>query len=518
MRTQSILRTVCLTLIVMACLSGVQFAQDVAELKASQKSVILFDFRISKWLKEARAAKLDISKAEAFFESGPFIGFKPSQIERIYGSASFPKKFSEVMALRQGVSNELPFDIFVQVRFDTAQSAAKFEASVREYSKVVELGGKKFLQSKDIGPENFVCHRYDELTFEFGTSSYCQQDSRVFLTDRLKQIYRTVPDQSLRIAVDLETPSEFVEEVVGLATEQITDPIVTAYLELVGKANSITGAHSLSADNLLTLRVDSQDDEASKEVTAGLESALATLKLLRGSSFGLPANTDATSVVEELLGSLVAIQDGSSCKIEVPRPKKFFAAVNQLQSLAAANAARAVRMNRFRQVAMACLNFEAALHELPFNYDKNTHETLSWRVKVLPFVDELKMHQAIDLKAGPQGSANSKFATKMPGVFGEGGVLSTVCWIQSTAKGLADITDGTSKTVMLIETPKGRPWLEANPVTVDQAIEMVVGLPEGEELAVVFYDGSVRTVDNSIDKKLLRWLFEPADGNKIPEF
>ena len=79
-----------------------------------------------------------------------------------------------------------------------------------------------------------------------------------------------------------------------------------------------------------------------------------------------------------------------------------------------------------------------------------------------------------------------------------------------------DVIDGTSDTVMLLETPKGQPWLGANPLTVDQAIEILGNLPDGEELVIVKYDGSVGTLDNQVDKDELRSLFEPADEKKKP--
>jgi len=274
-----ILKTLGLALLLVACFTSVQFAQDIVELKPSQKSVILFDFQISKWLKEARATKLDAFQAEELFSSGPLKGFKLSQIERIYGSTSLPERLSDIAAMRQGISNELRFEIFVQIKFDGPQTAGKFEDSVRKHSKVVQLGGKEFLQSKEVGPKNFVCRRLDDETFELGTLAYCQQDTRVFLTDRLKQIYRNVPDQSLRIAIDLETPSELVGELVDLAIEQGNDPIKNAYYELVRKANSVIVSHSLSADNMLTLRVGAQDAGDAEKITAGLKSALVALKL-----------------------------------------------------------------------------------------------------------------------------------------------------------------------------------------------------------------------------------------------
>ena len=71
--------------------SAVATAQEIPALKPHQQSVILFDWQLSRWLDEAKSAKLDVSRFEIPFKAGPLEGFKLSQIDRVYGSASLPK-------------------------------------------------------------------------------------------------------------------------------------------------------------------------------------------------------------------------------------------------------------------------------------------------------------------------------------------------------------------------------------------------------------------------------------------
>ena len=70
---------------------------------------------------------------------------------------------------------------------------------------------------------------------------------------------------------------------------------------------------------------------------------------------------------------------------------------------------------------------------------------------------------------------------------------------------------------MLIESPAGRPWIENKPLTVDEAVAMVKGLSEGQQLFVGLYDGSTAMVTNRIADETLRNLLSPNDGNEVDD-
>ena len=106
---------------------------------------------------------------------------------------------------------------------------------------------------------------------------------------------------------------------------------------------------------------------------------------------------------------------------------------------------------------------------------------------------------------------------EMPEIFGPDGKVSGVSWIKSEVGGFGDLTDGSSNTIMLIENPKGGPWLENKPLTIDEAVKLVTGLTDGKELTVAFYDGSCYKISNRVPEKTLRNLFDPKDGNAVDD-
>jgi len=186
--------------------------------------------------------------------------------------------------------------------------------------------------------------------------------------------------------------------------------------------------------------------------------------------------------------------------------------VQKLSEFGQNQANLAAEQNDFRQAGLAILNYESAHQTFPFD---NEDDELGWRVHVLPYLDQNKTYVEFDLDEGHASETNTKMIDKMPKIMGKGGKDSTIAWIQSSVTGFADITDGSSNTIMLIEYPAGQPWLENGGLSVEKAVELVTGLEDGEELIVTFYDCSTRTISNKFDKSTLENLFRPDDGNVI---
>ena len=503
---------------VLASLQGNAFAQDIPVLTEKQKSVILFDARVDRMVEDAK--KYDGSEAlENLPMEGPFEGIKFTDLKRVFGSASLPEDLGSVMAMAGGPPEKLPFDFFVRIEFNDAQQVEKFEANIAAESKEIEIGGSKYYVPQ-YGPPLALGHRVGEAAFEFGTADYCRQAKRNFFTDQLKAAYKKAADEPLRIAIDLESRAELVKEAVEMGKQQIDNPVAGAYLDLIDNAKSIVFTQSMASENLATLLIEGVNQADAEELQGGLESLLGIAKL--GAPVGLAEMKRAIKVSDKsievgktMVDDLKATIEGTTVSIVLKKPEGFEEAVSEFQTAARAQAKAISRQNDFRQLGLSALNYESAHMEFPYNVGDELHEDFSWRVRVLPFLEQSNIYDQIDAKKGPEDKANSELVDKMPKVFGADGKNSGVSWVQSEVKGFADITDGSSNTIMLIENPNAGPWLKNTPFTADDAMKLVSNLKDGEKLIVVLYDCSTHTIDNKLDKETLKNLLDPKDGNVV---
>ena len=83
-------------------------------------------------------------------------------------------------------------------------------------------------------------------------------------------------------------------------------------------------------------------------------------------------------------------------------------------------AARRVQgINNLKQIALAVLNFESAYGKFParYNTDDNGKPLLSWRVHVLPFIEEQALYQQFKLDEPWNSPHNRKLIAQMPAVY-----------------------------------------------------------------------------------------------------
>ena len=493
-------------------------AQEIPELTENQKSVILFDARIDRFIEDAK--QYDGSESlENFPMEGPFDGIKLTDLKRVFGTARLPDNLETVMEMMQGPPEKLPFDFFVRIEFNDAELLEKFASNLADDSKTIEIGGKEFFTDK-YSPGIAVGHRIDETTFEFGTPDYCLQEKRNFFTEQLKAAYKTAPNEPVRLVIDLETRADLIKDVVEMGKQQFDNPIAEAYLELIDNAKSIVFTQSMASDELATLLIEGINEAEAKELKDGLEGILGSAKLampgvITEMKRGLKVSEKSTGVVKTMVDDLEATVEGTSVSIVLKKPEGFEEAVGEIQLAVRGQAKVVSRQNDFRQMGLAALNFESANTEFPYNMEGDIHKDLSWRVRVLPYLEQHELFDQLETDKGPEDEANSKFADKMPKLYGADGKNSGVSWIKSDVKGFGDITDGSSNTIMLIENPNAGPWMKNTPLTAEDAMKLVSDLKDGEELIVVLYDCSTHSINNSIDKETLKNLLDPTDGNVV---
>src|SRR5262249_10444489 len=140
--------------------------------------------------------------------------------------------------------------------------------------------------------------------------------------------------------------------------------------------------------------------------------------------------------------------------------------------------------------------------------DADGKPLLSWRVALLPYIEEDSLFKQIRQDEPWDSENNKKFIEKMPKIFEIDGetakpgythyrtfVGPKASWAFDRSVKLADITDGTSNTVLLVQAAAPVIWTDTDGPPLDgyQAVEPPTSFPAGRTL-LVLSDGSPTTV------------------------
>jgi type II secretory pathway pseudopilin PulG len=198
-------------------------------------------------------------------------------------------------------------------------------------------------------------------------------------------------------------------------------------------------------------------------------------------------------------------------------------------------ARRSQSMNNLKQLMLALHNNHDVRKRFPAHasYDAEGKPLLSWRVYILPFLEAGELYKQFHLDEPWDSPHNKQLIDFMPDVFanpnlvGEAGktnylaVVGSECVFNGTAMGMSfrSITDGTSKTILLVEADADRAvtWTKPDDWQYDanNPAAGLGGLRPGGWLAA-FADGSVQFISNDVDRETLKALFTRA-GQEVVE-
>jgi hypothetical protein len=202
---------------------------------------------------------------------------------------------------------------------------------------------------------------------------------------------------------------------------------------------------------------------------------------------------------------------------------------------AAREAARRARStNNLKQISLGILNYESVGNALPpaFKADKNGKPLLSWRVLILPYIEENGLYEQFHLDEPWDSEHNKKLLDKMPDVYknpnsrvsaeGKTNYLTVrgAKTIFSGGRGtkIRDISDGSSNTITVVEVndESAVPWTKPDDFEYDEndPIKGLVGMRPGIFLAA-FADGHVQAISQSIDANVLKALFTRDGGEAV---
>jgi beta-lactamase regulating signal transducer with metallopeptidase domain len=189
-------------------------------------------------------------------------------------------------------------------------------------------------------------------------------------------------------------------------------------------------------------------------------------------------------------------------------------------------------MNHLAQLGLAMHNYHSVHKHFPpaavMGPDGKTPH--SWRVELLPFLEGESLFREYRMNEPWDSPANKKVLDKMPAVFrspfddpkstksgyyvftGPGTVFDG-----SQGTSFKDIIDGTSNTLLLVESKQDVPWTKPEDIPFDplKPPSSVRSFVDGQFFACMA-DGSRRKILNDKAKGQLAWLILRNDGHPIP--
>ncbi len=269
----------------------------------------------------------------------------------------------------------------------------------------------------------------------------------------------------------------------------------------------------------------------------------ATLELLSSPSIApgiltltqgvLPSMLTKSIVISSLLLGGVAVAGlGTARWLNATHAQEpQFAVESQRQAAGGGAPGEAQTNNNMKQILLAFHNYHSAFGHFPplANFGADGLPKLSWRVALLPFLDENDLFKEFHQDEPWDSPHNKTLINKMPAVFqspgsppvpsgstrirgfgGKGAMFEGVQGIK-----IETITDGTSNTILVALAHDAIPWTQPGelPFVVGQRLPALEG-SDPRSYTLGFADGSVRKLPRS-DEKTLRHIITRAGGEVV---
>jgi prepilin-type processing-associated H-X9-DG protein len=212
---------------------------------------------------------------------------------------------------------------------------------------------------------------------------------------------------------------------------------------------------------------------------------------------------------------------GFSAGLLLPAVQKVREASNRMTSA-----------NNLKQMALAMHNYHDANGSFPAAAicDKKGKPLLSWRVAILPYIEQQNLYQQFHLDEPWDSKHNITLLPSMPATYllpaaSKPGDTKTYYRVfvgpqamfeLDKGRRIADVTDGTSNTCMVVEAAEAVPWTKPEGLEYDpgKPIPKLGRFYSGGH-NVAFVDGSVHFLLASLPEETMRALITPSGGEVI---
>ncbi len=264
----------------------------------------------------------------------------------------------------------------------------------------------------------------------------------------------------------------------------------------------------------------------------------------------------AGELLEMLINNIQISEQGQSVRVATSIPESAQQKLEQLPTMLAGllpavqqareAARRSQGKNNLKQIALAMNNFHDTYSAFPAaaSTDNKGQPRLSWRVYILPFIEEFPLYQQFHLDEPWDSEHNKKLIEKMPVVYqspndpelnkkgktrylvpcGAGTIFEKdgkEGEFSQLGLKMRDILDGTSNTIMTVEAHPDAAviWTKPEDLVIDfknPLKGLKSALTGGFQAG--WADGSVRFINDNINLDNLKALFTRAGGEVVNDF
>jgi hypothetical protein len=179
-------------------------------------------------------------------------------------------------------------------------------------------------------------------------------------------------------------------------------------------------------------------------------------------------------------------------------------------------------MNNLKQISLGVHNYESVNNGLP-----PAQDDLSWRVHILPYIEQAHLYQQFDTTQAWDSPKNKRFASQtIPqyATVGDGNTSpdtrfrvfvgpNTLYPPGKKPLKMSEIRDGTGNTILVVEAADRVPWPQPNELQYDRDGPLPdLGSPGRKGFLVAKVDGSVIFVPDKTPEAVIRGGIDPGDG------